>query len=259
MLIRDSLSSETTAQLARNPINGSKTERAENQESHVPIGDMARPIRLRILYIMLFAMIGGGVSHAVLPEIVTPSAYFPLFAAPAVPGAACGALLGLWFSRWRSRVATDRARQYLEFRTQHAQDVIETADPVASRVLEVIDVARQDTQTINQDGTDDLAEQIPPVSRLAGQVISARLAALRPVSTVVIAHARDLLTGTNPADDSRAVADVRAQLEAAETEAQPLNERVEALLGELTAAGARTSELARSARARAQVTGEEQA
>lgn len=153
----------------------------------------------------------------------------------------------------------DRARRYLELRTQYAQDAIETADPVASRVLEVIDVARQDAQAIDQAGAGDLAEKMPPVSRLAGQVISARLAALRPVSTVVIAQVRDLLTGTNPVDDSRAVADMRTQLEAAETEAHPLNERVEALLSDLTAAGARTSELARSARARAQVTGEEQA
>ncbi|MBD2766226.1 hypothetical protein IEE91_13745 [Kocuria sp. cx-455] len=205
---------------------------------------------------MLFAVVGAFASYAVLTRISASPENLLLLAAP---GAACGSLLGFWFSLWRSRVATDRARQYLEFRSQHAQDVIETADPVAARVLEVIDMARQDAQAIDRAGAGDLAEKMPPVSRLAGQVISARLAALRPVSTVVIAHARDLLTGTNPADDSRAVADMRTQLEAAETEAHPLNERVEVLLSELTAAGARISELARSARARAQVTGEEQA
>lgn len=252
VLIRESLSLESTEELARNPITGSKTQPAE---SHVSIGGTA-PIRLEILYIMLFTMAGAFASYALFTRISAPPESLILLA---TPGAACGALLGLWFSRWRSQRASDRARRYLEFRTQYAQDVIETADPVTARVLEVIDVARQNAQAIDRAGAGDLAEKMPPVSCLAGQVISAHLAALRPVSTVVIAQARDLLTGTNPTDDSQAVADMRAQLKAAETEAQPLNERAEALLSELSAAGARTSELARSARARAQVTGEGQA
>lgn len=65
VLIRESLSSETTEELARNPITGGKTQPAE---SHVSIGGTA-PIRLEILYLMLFAVVGAFASHAALTQI----------------------------------------------------------------------------------------------------------------------------------------------------------------------------------------------